>query len=164
MADTGFLANTSRRTLFRDRPPERKPGPCRGDRYGKQLRCRQHREGSGSSQRQQPLCGNRDPAGQRAIDSDAQLSQALGTERDNLYAAYSSTVERLIRGDLKEVYTLVRNRQDGKLDCEIHYLIDEVKAQASREAAMKKALDNVDLDQKYADKIREHVNKRPDIE
>ena len=99
-----------------------------------------------------------------AIDSDAQLSQALGTERDNLYAAYSSTVERLIRGDLKEAYTLVRNRQDGKVDCEIHYLIDEVKAQASREAAMKKALDNVDLDQKYADKIREHVNKRPDIE
>ena len=98
------------------------------------------------------------------IDSDAQLSQTLGTERDNLYAAYSSTVERLIRGDLKEAYTLVRNRQNGKMDCEIHYLIDEVKAQTSREAAIKKALDNVDIDQKYADKIREHVNKRPDIE
>ena len=93
------------------------------------------------------------------IDSDAQLSQTLGTERDNLYAAYSSTVERLIRGDLKEAYTLVRNRQNGKMDCEIHYLIDEVKAQTSREAAIKKALDNVDIDQKYADKIREHVNK-----
>ena len=74
------------------------------------------------------------------IDSDAQLSQTLGT------------------------YTLVRNRQNGKMDCEIHYLIDEVKAQTSREAAIKKALDNVDIDQKYADKIREHVNKRPDIE
>ena len=98
------------------------------------------------------------------IDSDAQLSQTLGTERDNLYAAYSSTVERLIRGDLKEAYTLVRNRQNGKMDCEIHYMIDEVKAQTSREAAIKKALDNVDIDQKYADKIREHVNKRPDIE
>lgn len=98
------------------------------------------------------------------IDSDAQLSQTLGTERDDLYAAYSSTVERLIRGDLKEAYTLVRNRQNGKMDCEIHYLIDEVKAQTSREAAIKKALDNVDIDQKYADKIREHVNKRPDIE
>ena len=98
------------------------------------------------------------------IDSDAQLSQTLGTERDNLYAAYTSTVERLIRGDLKEAYTLVRNRQNGKMDCEIHYLIDEVKAQTSREAAIKKALDNVDIDQKYADKIREHVNKRPDIE
>ena len=98
------------------------------------------------------------------IDSDAQLSQTLGTERDNLYAAYSSTIERLIRGDLKEAYTLVRNRQNGKMDCEIHYLIDEVKAQTSREAAIKKALDNVDIDQKYADKIREHVNKRPDIE
>lgn len=99
-----------------------------------------------------------------AIDSDVQLSQALGTERDNLYAAYSSTVERLIRGDLKEAYALERDRQDGKKDCEIHYLIDETKAQTRREAAMKKALESIDLDQKYADKIREHVNKRPDIE
>ena len=99
-----------------------------------------------------------------SIENDVQLSQSLGTERDNLYAAYSSKVERLIRGELKEAYALIRSRQDGKMDCEIHYLIDEVKAQTIRETAMKNALEDVKLDQKYADKIREHIKKRPEIE
>lgn len=99
-----------------------------------------------------------------AIENDAQLSQALGVERDNLYAAYSTSIERLIRGDLKEAYTLIRTRQDGKLDCEIHYLIDESQAQNRREAAMRETLKEVDLDQEYANKIYDHINKRPSVE
>ena len=99
-----------------------------------------------------------------AIENDAQLSQSLGTERDNLYAAYSTAIERLIRGDLKEAYTLIRTRQDGKLDCEIHYLIDESQAQNRREAAMRETLNKVDLDKEYANKIYDHVNKRPSVE
>lgn len=98
------------------------------------------------------------------IENDSKLVQALGEERDKLYAAYSSSVERLIRGELKEAYTLMRTRPDGKFDCEIHYLIDEAKAKAARDAAIAEAQKEIAADQKFGNDIKSYVEQKPEIE
>lgn len=101
---------------------------------------------------------------QGRIANDSKLVQALGEERDKLYAAYSSSVERLIRGELKEAYTLIRTRPDGKFDCEIHYLIDETKAKATREEAIREAQKEVLSDQTFGNQIHDYVKIKPEIQ
>lgn len=100
---------------------------------------------------------------QGRIANDSKLVQALGEERDKLYAAYSSSVERLIRGELKEAYTLIRTRPDGKFDCEIHYLVDEAKAKATREEAMREAQKEIRSDQEFGNQIHDYVKLKPEI-
>lgn len=101
---------------------------------------------------------------QGSIESDSKLVQALGEERDKLYAAYSSSVEKLIRGELKEAYTLIRTRPDGKFDCEIHYLMDEATARSAREEALKAAEKEIESDQEFGNKIKDYVTQKPEIQ
>lgn len=96
------------------------------------------------------------------ISNDASLVQALGEERDKFYAAYSTHVARLIRGELKEAYTLTRTRQDGKLDCEIHYLVGEPEAAVVREKALEQAKKEIASDMEFGRKIDKYVKEKPE--
>lgn len=95
------------------------------------------------------------------INNDVSLNQSLGEERDKFYAAYSTEVARLIRGELREVYTLIRKRADGKSDCEIHYLIGEPEASVVRQRAIEQAGKEIEADQDFGRKTRDYVRQKP---
>lgn len=95
------------------------------------------------------------------MENDNSLIQSLGEERDKLYAAYSGAIERLIVGELKEIYTLIRPRNDGKFDCEIHYLIDENKAKMAREEAIRLAGKDIKTDHDFGNSINKYIIQPP---
>ncbi|WP_455624902.1 hypothetical protein [Parabacteroides sp.] len=98
------------------------------------------------------------------IDNDADLKQALAQERDLIIGAYHRTLARLILGELKEAYTLIRTLPNGKKECEIHYLVDETKAVSTRERAMEEAQKKLKDARKYGDQIMDFVREKPVLE
>ncbi len=87
----------------------------------------------------------------------------VDTENDPEFARFYSAYERLtqkeIKGELTESFTLVKKNPDGSYDFRMYMIVDEDKATARRQKALKEAAAETNLAQDYAKQVSEFVNE-----
>ena len=87
----------------------------------------------------------------------------IDTENDpefaRFYAAYERLTQKEIKGELQESFTIVKENPDGSYDFTMYFLVDEDKALARRQKAMKDAAAESNLAQTYAKQVSEFINE-----
>lgn len=81
------------------------------------------------------------------------------TEFDKFYAAYKREVEKEIKGEMKESYSVIRELGDGTFEMETYFIVDEGAASKARIRAMENAALESELAQKYAQKVSDFVRE-----
>lgn len=86
----------------------------------------------------------------------------LTVEFDHFYAAYERAVEKEIRGEIKESFSIIRQNKDGSYEMQSFFIFDEDSALSARVKAFENAAKESVAAQKYADIIRKYINERVD--
>ncbi len=81
----------------------------------------------------------------------------LDAEFDHFYAAYERQIEKEIRGEMTESFSLIKERPDGTCSIQTYFIVSESAATAARVRAYENALKESEAAQRYADKISEFV-------
>ncbi|MDE6380509.1 MAG: hypothetical protein K2L11_08560 [Muribaculaceae bacterium] len=95
------------------------------------------------------------------------VTDAYGNEVDTdndpefarFYAAYERLTQKEIKGELQESLTLMKKNPDGSYDFRMYFTVDENKALARRQKALKDAAAESGLAQEYAKQVSEFVNE-----
>ena len=89
-------------------------------------------------------------------------------EFDKFYAAYSSTVAKEIKGELKTSFSLIKSKgkQDGKevFEMQTFFVLNEKEASKARMQALVNAARESELSQKYADQVAKFVQEGFELE
>ena len=85
------------------------------------------------------------------IDADAEF--------DNFYAAYERLVEKEIKGEMKESYSIIRENGDGTFEMQVYFIVSESAASEARIRAMEAAAKESAVAQKYAQKVADFVRE-----
>ena len=80
-------------------------------------------------------------------------------EMDNFYAAYERLVEKEIRGEMDESYSIIRDNGDGTFEMQTYFIVNESAASKARIRAMEEAAKESAAAQKYANQISEFVKE-----
>lgn len=80
-------------------------------------------------------------------------------EFDNFYAAYERMVEKEIKGEMKESYSIIRDNGDGTFEMQTYFIISEKAASQARIRALESAAKESAAAQKYAQKASEFVRE-----
>lgn len=87
----------------------------------------------------------------------------VDTENDaefaRFYAAYERLTQKEIKGELQESFTIMKKNPDGSYDFRMYFTVDENKALARRQKALKAAAEETNLAQNYAKQVSEFVNE-----
>lgn len=84
---------------------------------------------------------------------------AADTEFDKFYAAYERLVEKEIRGEMKESYSVIRDLGDGTFEMNSFFIVNESAASKARLRAMEQAAKETEMAQKYAEKVSGFVRE-----
>lgn len=99
------------------------------------------------------------------IISDLGLNaEDLKSEFDHFYAAYESSVEKEIKGELKESYSIIRETGKGVFEMITYFLVDENAATQARVRAFENAAKESEAAQKYARKVSEFIKEGINVE
>lgn len=80
-------------------------------------------------------------------------------EFDHFFSAYERLVEKEIRGEMQESFTLVRRTPEGLYETQVFYIVSEDKATKARMRALENALKESEAAQKYAGRLSEFVQQ-----
>ncbi len=87
----------------------------------------------------------------------------VDTENDpefaRFYAAYERLTQKEIKGELQESFTIIKQNPDGSYDFRMYFTVDEDKALARRQKALKDAAAESGLGQDYARQVSEYINE-----
>ena len=81
------------------------------------------------------------------------------SEFDNFYAAYERLVEKEIKGEMKESYSIIRENGDGTFEMQVYFIVSESAASEARIRAMEAAAKESAAAQKYAKKVADFVRE-----
>lgn len=84
----------------------------------------------------------------------------LTVEFDHFYAAYERAVEKEIRGEIKESFSIIRRNGDGSYEMQSFFLFNEDAALNARIKAFENAAKESIAAQKYADIISKYINEK----
>ncbi len=85
------------------------------------------------------------------IDTDAEF--------EHFYAAYERLVEKEIKGEMDQSFSVIRTNPDGTYEIETYFIISEAAASKARIRAAEQALKESEAAQRYADKVSEFVSE-----
>ena len=85
------------------------------------------------------------------IDTDAEF--------EHFYAAYERLVEKEIKGEMDQSFSLIRNNPDGTYEIETFFIVSEGAASKARIRAMDNAAKESEAAQRYANKVSEFVRE-----
>lgn len=80
-------------------------------------------------------------------------------EFDKFYAAYERLVEKEIKGEMTESYSIIRELGGGTYEMQTYFIVDEKAASKARIRAMENAARETELAQKFAQKISDFVRE-----
>lgn len=80
-------------------------------------------------------------------------------EFDNFYAAYERLVEKEIKGEMQESYSIIRDNRDGTYEMQTYFIVSENAATQARIRALENAAKESAAAQKYADKVADFVRE-----
>lgn len=84
---------------------------------------------------------------------------AADKEFDNFYAAYERLVEKEIKGEMQESYSIIRENKDGTFEMQIYFIVSESAASKARIRALENAAKESEAAQKYAQKVADFVRE-----
>lgn len=93
------------------------------------------------------------------IVSDLAGGDDVAAEFDHFYAAYETLVEKEIKGEMQESFSVIRDNGDGTYAMQTYFIINEDAATKARIRAMENALKESEAAQKYAKKVSEFVRE-----
>lgn len=83
----------------------------------------------------------------------------VDNEFDKFYGAYESLIEKEIKGELKESFSIIKDNGDGTYAMQVYFIVDEAAASQARIRAMELAEKESEVAQKYAKKISDFVKE-----
>ncbi len=78
-------------------------------------------------------------------------------EFEHFYAAYERLVEKEIKGEMEQSFTVIRNNPDGTYEIQTFFIIDENAASKARIRAFEQAAKESEAAQRYSDKVSNFV-------
>lgn len=91
--------------------------------------------------------------------NDMGVTDEEASEFDHFYAAYEALVEKEIKGELKESFSLIKEVSNNQIDLQVFYLVDEDAATRARIRAFENAKKESEIVQKYAEKVSEFIKE-----
>ncbi len=96
-------------------------------------------------------------------DMDGDGVDAEG-EFDHFYAAYQRLVEKEIKGEMQESYSILHDNGDGTCEMQAFFIINESAASKARLRALENAARETEMAQKYAERVSDFVREAFDNE
>ena len=91
------------------------------------------------------------------MKSDASTQK---TEFDQFFAVFERYVEKEIRGEMKESFSLIRETRKGIFEMQSFFLVNENAALDARRRALKNAAKEAVWAEKYADIVSKYINEK----
>lgn len=88
---------------------------------------------------------------QSGVDSSAEF--------DKMYAAYERLVEKEIKGEMQESYTISRMAKDGQKEIQTYFIVNEDAATKARIRAWDNAKKESEAARKYAGKVSDFIKE-----
>lgn len=97
----------------------------------------------------------------RVVSDMAANGDDTSAEFDHFYAAYERLVEKEIKGELVESYSIIRNvdSRTGEYEMQTYFIVNESAATRARIRAMENALKESEAAQHYAKKVSDFVKE-----
>lgn len=86
-------------------------------------------------------------------------SDSIVNEFDHFYGAYQSLVEKEIKGEMQESFSLIRPYKDGSFEMQSFFIVNEAEASKARMRAFEIAAKESAVAQKYASKVGEFIKE-----
>lgn len=80
-------------------------------------------------------------------------------EFENFFAGYKRYVEKEIRGEMKQSFSLIKENADGTFEIQTFYVVNEDRASAARMRALQNAMAESDVAREHAEKIAKFVDE-----
>lgn len=80
-------------------------------------------------------------------------------EFDRLYAAYESSVQKEINGELQESFSIIRQKPNGNFEMQTYFVVNEDAATKARIRAFENAVKEEKAAQKYAEQVSSFVRE-----
>lgn len=80
-------------------------------------------------------------------------------EFDHFYAAYERQVEKEIKGEMQESYSIIHENADGTYEMQTYFIVSENAATQARLRALENAAKESAAAQKYAEKVADFVRE-----
>ncbi|MBQ7942195.1 MAG: hypothetical protein IJ328_07325 [Muribaculaceae bacterium] len=80
-------------------------------------------------------------------------------EFDHFYAAYERLVEKEIKGEMEESFSIIRENNDGTFEMQTFFIVSEKAASKARIRALENAAKESAAAQVYADKVAKFVRE-----
>ncbi len=95
----------------------------------------------------------------RVVSDMGANSDSIVNEFDHFYAAYQSLVEKEIKGEMQESFSLIRPYKDGSFEMQTFFIVNEAAASKARMRAFEIAAKESAVAQKYASKVGEFIKE-----
>ncbi|WP_295727802.1 hypothetical protein [uncultured Muribaculum sp.] len=96
--------------------------------------------------------------GRVLAESNANTADA-STEFENFFQAYEREVEKEIKGEMEESFTIIRTNPDGTYEVQSYFIISENAAAKARMRAMENSIQESDMARSHAEKISGFVQE-----
>lgn len=95
----------------------------------------------------------------RIVSDMASNGDDVLAEFDHFYAAYETQVEKEIKGELSESYSVIKDNGDGTYELQSYFIVNESAATKARIRAYENALLESQAAQNYADQVSKFVQE-----
>lgn len=95
----------------------------------------------------------------RIISDMAANADDVASEFDHFYAAYERLVEKEIRGEMSESFSVIRDKGDGSFEMQTYFIVNEDAATKARIRAFENAAKESEAAQKYAERVSKFVRE-----
>ena len=95
----------------------------------------------------------------RVVSDMGANSDSIANEFDHFYAAYQSLIEKEIKGEMQESFSLIRPNGDGSYEMQSFFIINQSAASKARIRAFELAAKESAAAQKYAEKVSNFVKE-----
>lgn len=96
----------------------------------------------------------------RVVSDIAGNSTDTAGEFDHFYAAYERLVEKEIKGEMEESFSVIRDNGDGTFEIQTYFVASESAASKARMRALENALKESEIAKKHAEKISDFVREK----
>lgn len=95
----------------------------------------------------------------RIVSDMGANSDSIVNEFDHFYGAYQTLVEKEIKGEMQESFSIIRPYNDGSYEMQTFFIVNENAASKARLRAFEIAAKESAVAQKYADKVGEFIKE-----
>lgn len=95
----------------------------------------------------------------RIVSDLAGNADDVSAEFDHFYAAYETLVEKEIKGELKESFSIIHDNGDGTFSMQVYFIVDEDGATQARIRAFENAMRESEAAQKYAERVSDFIKE-----